>query len=74
MLNLKSSTDIYTPAICCIYVSIHSIYTICLKQIASWKMLFSTGSSAWCSVMTQRVGKGGWVGESQEGGDICIYI
>ena len=60
MLNLESSTDIYTPP--------------CLKQIASWKMLFSTGSSAWCSVMTQKVGKGGWVGQSQEGGDICIYI
>jgi len=60
VLNLESSTDIYTPP--------------CLKQIASWKMLFSTGSSAWCSVMTQKVGKGGWVGQSQEGGDICIYI
>ena len=34
-------------------------------------MLYSTGSSAWCSMMTW-VGDGGW-GEAQEGGDMCIH-
>ena len=24
----------------------------CMKQIASWNLLYNTGSSAWCSVMT----------------------
>ena len=31
----------------------------CIKQRASGKLLYSTGSSAWCSVMTQRGGRGG---------------
>ena len=44
----------------------------CVKQIASGKLLYSTGSSVWCSVMTER---GGMVGRDvQEGGDICIYV
>ena len=36
--DLESNTDIYTLP--------------CIKQIASEKLLRSTGSSAWCSVMT----------------------
>ena len=52
------------------------IYTLpCVKQIASGKLLYSTGSSAQCSVMTQRGGEGDGGGrEAQEGGDICIYM
>ena len=34
----EGSTDIYTQP--------------CVKQTASGKLLYSTGSSAWCSVMT----------------------
>ena len=35
-------------------------YTLpCVKYIASGKLLYSTGSSAWWSVMTQRGGAGG---------------
>ena len=46
------------------------IYTLpCVKQIASGKLLYSTGSSAQCSGMTQKGGR-----EVQNGGDICIHI
>ena len=39
------------------------IYTLlCVKQTASGKLVYSTGSSARCSVMTHR-GRMGWVGE-----------
>ena len=41
----------------------------CVKQAARGKLLPSTGSSALCSVMTQRAG----MREAQEGGDICIF-
>ena len=41
-VKIKSSIDIYTLP--------------CLKYIASRKLLYSTGSSAWCSVMTWRGG------------------
>ena len=34
----NSSIDVYTPP--------------CVKYIASGKLLYSTGSSAWCSVMS----------------------
>ena len=51
------------------------IYTLpCVKQIASGNLLYSTGSSAWCSVMTQMGGMGGGGREVQEGRDICIHI
>ena len=45
-----------------------------VEQIASGKLLHSTGSSAQGSVMTQmdRMGVGGK--KAREGGDICIYI
>ena len=34
-------------------VALIYIYTLlCVKQLASEKLLYSTGSSAWCSVMT----------------------
>ena len=43
------------------------MYTLsCVKQIASGKLLYSTGSSAWCSVMTLRGEmEGGWEGGSR---------
>ena len=53
--NWEVGTDIYTPP--------------CVKQIASGKLLCHTGSSAWCSVMTQRGGMG-----VQEGGHICVHM
>ena len=40
-----------------------------IKQIASGKLPYNTGSSTWCSVMTK---EGGW--EAQGRGDICIHI
>ena len=47
------------------------VYTLpWVKQTASWKLLYSSGGSAWCSVMTWRSGMG--VRELQEGGDMCI--
>ena len=36
--NAESSSDIYTLS--------------CVKQIASEKLLYNTGSPAWCSLMT----------------------
>ena len=43
----------------------------CFKEVAvsSGKLLYNTGSSAWCSVMTWRGGR-----ESEEGEDICIPV
>ena len=50
-----------------------NIYTLlCIKQIASGKLLYCTCSLAWCSVMTQRDGMGRWKGGS-DGRDICIH-
>ena len=43
----------------------------CVKQIASGKLLYSTGCSAQCSLMTERGGMGGW--EVQEG-RIYVYV
>ena len=54
-MNWESRTDIYT--------------LLCAKQRASEKQQYSTGSSAWCSVMTQRFGM-----EVQEGEGIEIHI
>ena len=54
--NRESSTDIYTLS--------------CVRQIASGKLLCSTGSPTWCSVMTQR-GEMGWE-ETHEGGVVRI--
>ena len=42
--------------------------------MARGKLLHSTGSSALCSVMTQRGGMGDGAGVSPEGVDICIYV
>ena len=42
-----------------------------MQQMSSGKLLFSTGSSAQCSVM--RVGMGVRGREAQEGGDRCIH-
>ena len=44
----------------------------CVKQTASGKLPYNTGSSAWCSVMTW--GEMGGGREAQEGGDICIHM
>ena len=40
-----------------------------IDLIESGKLLYNTGSSAWCAVMILR---GGW--KVQEGGDTCIHI
>ena len=43
------------------------IYTLPrVKLMASGKLLFSTGSPAWCSVMTEREGTSGGEGSSTE--------
>ena len=42
------------------------IHNVCVQQTASGKLLYGTGGSAWCSVMTQRHGTGSEQG--QEGG------
>ena len=34
----------------------------CVKLTASGEVLYSTSSSAWCSVITQRSGMAGWKG------------
>lgn len=45
-----------------------------VKQTARGELLCSTGSSAWCSMLTWRGGGGGGeVREPQEGGDMCIH-
>ena len=46
----------------------------CVKQIASRKLLYSRGSSAWCPAMTWRGGMVGDGREVQEGGSICMHI
>ena len=59
-MDWESSTDTYTLP--------------CVKDIASGKLMYSTGSSAWCSVMTYRggIGVGGWEGGSR--GRRYMYI
>ena len=57
--NKEMFIDIYTPP--------------CAKYIAGEKLLYNTGSPAWCSVMTLR----GGIGEgrkTQEGSDKCIIM
>ena len=51
------------------------IYTLpCVKQIASGNLLYSTGSSSWCSVVTYMGGMGvGVEGRSKREG-IYVYI
>ena len=44
-----------------------------VKHMASGNLLYSTGSPAQCSVVTQMDGMGG-EREVQEGGDICMHI
>ena len=47
----------------------------CVQQIAGGRLLCDKGSSAGCSVMTQRAGIGGGDGrEAPEGGAICTCI
>jgi len=52
------------------------IYTLpCVKQTASGTLLYSTGSSAQCSVMTERSGIGGEQGRlRREGTYVCIWL
>ena len=47
---------------------------LCVEHIASGKLLYSTGSSAWCSVMTTGVVLGCGRREAQEGGDMSILM
>ena len=50
------------------------VYTVpCVKQIASWNLLCSTGSSARCSVMTWRDEMGGGQ-RGPSGGGMCPHI
>jgi len=43
------------------------------KQLASGRLLWNTGSAAWCSVMTERGSAGDEVwGGGFSGGDMCI--
>ena len=52
----------------------------CVKQLASGKLLYSTGSSAWCSMVTQMGWDGGGMGRDFQRERIyicvcvCIYI
>ena len=55
----ERSTDIYTSP--------------CVKQRPSGKLLYNTGSSPQCSVMTQRGGMGSGK-EVEEEGDICTLM
>ena len=51
------------------------IYTLpCVKQVASGNLLYSTGSSAQCSVMTQMGGMGGGVRGTSKREGIYVYI
>ena len=46
---------------------------MCIKWVASGKLLQSTGSLAWCAVTTWRSGMGDGR-EAQEGWNICILL
>ena len=61
-MNWEVGTDIYALP--------------CIKETASENLLESTGSSAWCSVMTYKLGITGWDGrEAPEGGTyVCIWL
>ena len=45
-----------------------------VKQIASGNVLYSTGSSAWCSVVTSMGGMGVGVGGRSKREGIYVYI
>ena len=52
----------------------HNYFFTNLYKMTSEKLLYSTGRSAWCSVITK---KGGtiWGGRKvQEGGDVCVCV
>ena len=42
--------------------------------MASGNLLYSTGSSARCSVGTQMGGTGVGGKEAKEGGDVCVFV
>ena len=45
------------------------------SAVAGGKLLYSTGSPAWCSLMTSRGGTGvGWEGGSRERGEMCVFM
>ena len=51
------------------------MYTLpCVNEIAAGKLLYSTESSAQCSVITERGRVKGWDGESRSGGWAVIYV
>ena len=50
------------------------IYTLpCVKSIVSGNLLYSTGSSTQCSVMTHMGGMGGWEGGPRGRGYMYTY-
>ena len=51
-----------------------SKYTLSVSRISGEKLLCSTESPVWGSVMIQRGGVGDGAGGRPEGGNICIYI
>ena len=57
-INREVGTDIHTLP--------------CIKQTASGKLLYSSGSSAWCSVVIWSGGMGGGR-EAKEGGGIYTH-
>ena len=59
-MSWERSIDIYPPP--------------CVAWIASGKLLYSTGSSARCSVGTQMGGTGVGGKEAKEGGDVCVFV
>ena len=46
----------------------------CVKEIASRKLLYGSGSSTRCSVMTKMSGMEGCGREAQEGQNICVHM
>ena len=56
----ESGIDTYTPP--------------CVKQIVNGSLLYSTGSSARCSVMTWKGVMWGWCEGGPRAGDVCISL
>ena len=48
-------------------IDIYKLLILCIKQITNENMLYSTGNSTQCSVMT-------YVGRKSEKKVICVYI
>ena len=48
-------------------IDIYKLLILCIKQITNENVLYSTGNSTQCSVMT-------YVGRKSEKKEICVYI